>query len=410
MKLRPAMTISVCLNLALSGAAVHLLKQPVSPKPRVSAATISETTTATAMASLPAAGSPPASVTCVTNRFGWSAVETEDLEQLARNLRAIGCPEKTVRDVIVARTRRGLDRLSRNAQPKLSFWTAGLRRAHAQREAEREVAAARAKIFASVESALGRNVFTEDGKLMEDFVEQAILRFLSGPLAEEKFSRLAGLLVGQKAQKDEVRARTHGVLLEGDEVVLKNLGRQFHRELAAVLLPAELEEFTARPAMMKLAEQVRFEATDLSLAEIRGVALIRARFDDPARGDWFEGDSLTDQQEAQAAKAILEFLGASRYAEVERAANGAFKTLFDLGRDHDLPRVAVLQAFEVYQLTAQEVARLREDNSLSDAERQHHLAQMQTQAQAGILKVLGADACAQYLNCGGAWLTNLGGL
>ena len=69
-----------------------------------------------------------------------------------------------------------------------------------------------------------------------------------------------------------------------------------------------------------------------------------------------------------------------------------------------------MQAFEVCQLTAREVARLREDNSLSDAERQQQLASVQTQAQTSVLKVLGAEACAQYLNRGGAWLTNVSGL
>ncbi len=409
MKLSPTITISLCLNLALAGAAVHLLKQPVSRTPRESASTISEPITAPAVPCL-TASNPPAPTTFVTNRFGWNVVEAEDLEQLATNLRAIGCPEKTVRDVVVARTRRGLDRLSRSAEPKLPFWTAGLRRAQAQRTAEGTAAVARAKILASVQRALGRDVFIEDGRLTEDFVEQAIVRFLSGPLAEEKFSQLAGLLARHKTQMDAVRAHTQGVLVEEDETALKTLGRQFRQELAAMLLPTELEELSARPAMMKLADDVRFDATDLSPADIREVAIIRAQFGDPMMGEWFEGGRLSDQQEAQAAMAIREFLGESRYAQFERAANGAFKTLFDLGRDNNLPPVAALQAFEVCQLTAREVARLREDNSLSAAERQQQLASVQTQAQTSVLKVLGAEACAQYLNRGGAWLTNANGL
>ncbi len=409
-KLSPTITISLCLNLALAGTAVQLLKQPASRTPRDSAATISEVIAAPIAASRPSASNLPAPTTFITNRFEWNAVEAEDLEQLATNLRAIGCPEKTVRDVVAARTRRGLDRLSRSAEPKLPFWTAGLQRAHAHRTAEGMAAAARAKLLASVERALGRDVFIEDGKLTEDFVEQAIMRFVSGPMAEEKFSQLVGLLVRQKAQIQEVRARTHGVLLEEDEAALKTLGHQFQRKLATMLLPTELEEFTARPRMMKLGEKVRYETTDLSPVDIRTITLIRARFEDPASGEWFEGGSLTEQQEAQAALAIREFLGESRYAQFERAADGDFKTLFDLSRDNNLPSVSAAQAFEVCQLTAQEVARLREDNSLSDSERQQQLASVQTQAQAGVLKVLGAEACAQYLNRGGAWLTNVSGL
>jgi hypothetical protein len=408
-KLNPTITISLCLNLALAGAAVHLLKHSDSLRPRGSAAANAETT-GPAVVSRLVASNPPVSIAYITNRFAWSAVEVEDFEQLAMNLRAIGCPGKTVRDVVVARARRGLDRHSRRAEFKLSFWAAGLRRADAQREAELQAAAARAKMLANVERVVGRNVFTADERLTQDFVEQAIVRFLSGPMSEEKFSQLAGLLVRQKAQRDEVRAKAHGVLLAEDEALLKKLGREFHQELAEVLLPAELEEFTARVGMMKLADQVQFEATDLSLAEIRAVALIRGRFDDPVMEEWFEGDSLTDEQAAQLTKAGRELLGESRYAQVERAADGDFKRLFDLGRAHDLPRAAVMAAFELRQLTTQEVVRLREDKSLSDAERQQQLAMVQTQAQEEVLKVLGADACIQYLSRGGSWLTNLSGL
>jgi hypothetical protein len=409
-KLRSTNSISLCLNLALAGIAICLLRKPVSISPSESAAANAESTTAPEVASLPADSNPPTSVTYVTNRSGWSAVEAEDLEPLATNLRTAGCPEKTVRDIVVARARRGLDQLSRRAAPVLPFWTAGLRRAHAQQAAERTVVASRAKLLASVERALGREVYLEDGKLLEDYVEQAIMRFVSGPLSEEKFSRLAGLLVRQEAQVSEVRARTQGILLVKDEVELKNLGRQFHAELAVLLLPAELAEFTARPGILKLADKVRFDATDLSPAEIRTVALIRARFQNPTMGEWFEGDSLTDEQEAQAKQAVREFLGEARFAQLERAADGDFRTLFDVSRDHHLPRDAAVKAFELRQLTAQVVARLRADPSLTDADRQQQFSQIEVQVQEGVLKVLGADACAEYLNHGGAWLTNVSGL
>ena len=410
MKLRPLITISSCLNLALASAAVYLLNNPVSPKSQKSSVTISGMMTAAAADSRSAASNPPTSITYVTNRFAWSKVETEDFEQLAISLRAVGCPEKTVRDVVVARARRRLKQLSTEGKSKIAFWTAGLRRARAQREAEGQLVTARAKVFASTEQAVGAEVFTEDGRIMEDFVEQAIVRFLSGPMSEEKFSQLAGRIVRQKAREDDVRAKTHGVWLEEDEAALNNLSRQFHQELATLLLPSELEEFTARPAIMKLADRVRFEATDLSPAEIRTVALIRARFHDPTGGEWFEGDSLTNEQEMQAAQAVREFLGESRYVQVERAGDDAFKTLFDLGRDNNLPPVAAMQVFEVRQLTEQEVARLRADKFLAEDERQQRLALAQTHAQEAVLTVLGADACAHYLNHGGAWLTNVSGL
>ena len=410
MKLRRIFASSICLNLILALTVVCRLKQTASHRRCASAPKISETTNLPIAASVAAPTNSPAQVTFVTNHFVWSKVEAADFEQLAVNLRAIGCPEKTVRDVVFARARRALQQASRSAGPKLAFWTIGSRRSRAKREVEREVAAARAKILASVERAVGRGVFNENTKWMEDFVEQAIVRFLSGPMSEEKFSRLAVLLTRQEARCDEVRARSQGVWLEEDEAALQSLGRRFHQELEEVLGQVELEEFTSRLAMQKLAEQIRFEATDLSLAEIREVALIRARFDDPTTHEWFNGDSLTDQQEGQFKKAVQEFLGESRCAQVERARDADFKALFELGRDNHLQQVAAVNAFELRQLTQQEVVRLREDNDLPEADRQQRVAQMQTHVQECVLKVLGTTAFAQYLSQGGGWLTNISGL
>ena len=359
---------------------------------------------------MPAVSNASISVTYVTNRFVWSKIESDDFERLAMNLRAIGCPEKTICDLVSTRARRGIEHLSGCGEKKLPFWTAGLRRKHALRESERETSAAREKILASVERALGRDVFIEDGKLMEDLVSQSLVRFLSGPMSEERFWRLASLFSRQEALRDAFNTRTQGVLLEEDEVALKNRGRQFRGELAAVLLPVELEEFVARTGMIKFSDKVRFDATDLSLAEIRKVALIRSQFDDPSLGEWFDHSSLSDSQEREVKAAERQLLGEVRYAQLQRARDEEFTSLFDISRDHHLPRVAAEKAFELRQLVTQEAARIRQNTNLADEERQQQLLQMQTQAQEGILKALGASASAQYLNHGGGWLTNVNSL
>ena len=282
-KLKPTMTISLCLNLALAGAAVWLLKKPVSPMPETGAATISETTTALATASRPAASSPPAPATAtyVTNPFAWSKVEAEDWEQLATNLRAIGCPEKTVRDIVLARGRRALEQISKEAEPNLTFWTAGLRRTHARQEAARQAQWAQAEIIARLERIVGPDVFLGETQMMDKFEAQAMMRFVAGPLPDETFSQVAIKLAGFEARRQALDARTQGVWLDADEAELAQLRTQYHRELAALLQPAELEEMTARMAMLPQLDRLNFEATDLNAAEVRQLGVIRARFVDP---------------------------------------------------------------------------------------------------------------------------------
>src|SRR5437763_6554480 len=41
-------------------------------------------------------------VSVVTNRFHWRRLESQDYAHYVANLRGIGCPDKTIRDIVVA--------------------------------------------------------------------------------------------------------------------------------------------------------------------------------------------------------------------------------------------------------------------------------------------------------------------
>ena len=409
MKHKRTFSISLGLTLALACAVVCLLHKTDSGMPGAVGATDSETATAP---SLPDASNSPAPVTYTTNHFAWSRVEAKDLEQLAINLRAIGCPEKTVRDIVVARGRRALDQVSRESEPRMSFWTAGLRRTHAKQEAERQARLSREQIIARLERAVGPDMFLEETKPMDDFESQAIMRFMIGPVAEDTFIRVVAKLACFDECRKEVVSRARGVWLDTDEADLAELRTRYHRELAALVPPAELEEMTARMAMLPQIDRVKFETTDLSPAEVRQLGVIRARFSDPLSEshDLLGRDSLTDEQEIELKAAERQFLGEARFAQLERAEDSDFKTLFSLGQDNNLPRDAAAKVFDLHQLTAQEAEQLRQDKSLSEADREQRLAQIQTGVQEAVLQVLGADASGQYLSRGGAWLTNVNGL
>ncbi len=408
MKLNAPIAISLSLNFALVIAAVGLFKKSGPPGPGASAAALSETTTALTTSSRPAADLAPAPSTCVTNPFAWGRVEAEDWEQLATNLRAIGCPDKTVRDIVLARGRRALEQVSLAAEPKLTFWTAGIRRRRAQAAAARQAELAQEEIVARVERVVGPDVFLSDPKMMNRLEDQAVMRFLFGPLPDETFYQVAAKLAGFDARRAALEGRTLGMWLAEDETELAQLRGRYRRELATLLSPSQLEEMTARMAMIPRLDQLNFEATDLNAGEVRQLGMIRARFVDPLEASKFSNGekSLTDEQDQERKQAERQFLGAARFAQLERAADGEFRALFSLSQEHALPRDAAATVFELRQLSAQEMQRLQRDNSLTDADRKERLTQMQAEVQQTVLQVLGAEVSGQYLGRGGAWLTN----
>src|SRR5216683_4872021 len=98
MNYRAAIILSLGLNVALAAAACWLArKQPVSaPETLVTKAI---TNRAPEEAEAAHTNSPPPETSA---RFHWSMIESEDYHAYIANLRAIGCPESTIRDIIYA--------------------------------------------------------------------------------------------------------------------------------------------------------------------------------------------------------------------------------------------------------------------------------------------------------------------
>ena len=408
---RRVLIFSVLLNLALAGWVVHAWGRPRGDVENISqerGPTVSRLRGATPSSSV---GAEAAWGAYLGQNFRWSQIETNDLVQLALNMRGVGCPEETVREVVSARAIRALGQSVRAARPRQPFWTAGGSRERAIREAEALAAAARDKIRASVEEALGAGNFLENPKWTRDLVDQALMRFFTGPMSEKSFSQVQIVFTRQEAREEEIRALAHGVMLADDEAAMERLNQHFKKEIEAVLAPAELEEFLARAgAMRQSGGEIRFDATDFTPAEVREIGLARGQLGFGKLSRWTESFDLSAEQEAQLAADLSRRFGAARYAQIERAVDNDFKALFDLGRDSNLPSAAAVDAFERRRFTVREVAALRTDPSLSEDERQQRLASLQSETQAAIRQVLGAEAAERYLQQGGSWVTNVNGL
>jgi hypothetical protein len=92
--MKKALTASVLLNIALAFGAIMLLRMRNSSPTRVE--------NPTPPATLPTELSSANSSNTATRTFNWSELESEDYRTYITNLRRIGCPEQTIRDIITA--------------------------------------------------------------------------------------------------------------------------------------------------------------------------------------------------------------------------------------------------------------------------------------------------------------------
>lgn len=388
----------------MTGAAFHLFRQPAA---RASASATRPVLVAVRTLRSLAADS-PAPVTCVSNRFHWRTIESEDYEKYVANLRAIGCPKKTIRNIILADVERLYAVRRRDLGIKSPFWLAGSQRRKAGRMQEKELDALKQEQESLIQSLLGIEWFPESDRTFDKFEDQALLRFMSGPMPEESLRRVVHLLGKYEALEKEVEHRCDGILLEEDDAQLGSLYQQMLRGLASALTPPQMEETMARAAAFELLNHTKFNGVDITAMELRQIALARAA----AGGrlfDWSENETGEERKakEEQFKAAVKNILGEMRYADFERAQDGEFRALFEISKDDGLPKETAVKVFDIRELAMEEAGRVRQDASLDEPARRQRLDEMQAAVQKEVSGALGPKAWRDYLNRGGAWVTNL---
>jgi hypothetical protein len=181
--------------------------------------------------------------------FSWQEVESDDYPTYIANLRDIGCPEQTIRDIIIADVnalyarRRALEVVTPMQQWWRSQPDANLLRAAAQKA--RALDAERRTLLASL---LGAS--WEGGDLVNLPRPSRQTVVLDGPM-------LGGLAGDVKQAVEEISARSGERMqayLEAQQALgkpadaadLAKLRQQTREELARVLAPPQLEEFLLR--------------------------------------------------------------------------------------------------------------------------------------------------------------------
>jgi hypothetical protein len=127
MKSKAPLIVSVALNVVL---AAFLLRPQPTAEPSGAADQIDKAESGTARKNSAIAPRllDPAGTNTVVRQFNWESVESPDYREYIANLRSIGCPEETIRDIIRADVNKlyaEKKRLARGEPKKFEYWKTG---------------------------------------------------------------------------------------------------------------------------------------------------------------------------------------------------------------------------------------------------------------------------------------------
>jgi hypothetical protein len=336
-------------------------------------------------------------------------VESADYQAYMANLRAIGCPERTIRDIILADLERFYVEKTAAIPFNACFWECGDKRVTAQRQQEQKRAALKTELGDLVRTLLGVDYFPSEKQDDDELAYDAVMRFILGPLPEDVAQTALIELRKAQALVDKLENRGNGFELPETESQVRQAGKESLARLRALLGPEGFDEFASRTAALYLMNN-GYEKLKASPAEWRQIARMHVAICGLSPEKSFEifGSSKVDDEVEQRFQARLqEYVGPTRWTEFVREKDPVFRSALALAEQNRLPRETAAKIYDIKQLLETEKARAAREGLSVAGNPEASREAIASTAVLGVQKLLGPALFRTYLAQGqGYWLTN----
>jgi hypothetical protein len=437
MNCRLATWLSVALNVALLAAGAAWWHAHNTPAARPPAKTPPPLTRS--VRSGPAAAPTNDPGTRVAE-FHWRQLLAEDFKVYRDNLRAIGCPEATVRDIMLAEIndRFALRRRAILDQLEARFWdvlalqaTNGRDNAGLEKMTE-SLEKLKQERQALIDDVLGEQVPDQEARQAQHRRRiETELAWLPAEKRQQILALEADFEQRQQAFAAEIQNRADKSWNSQDQQHQADLTRQLNQQRRALLSPEEQSEYDLRHsgAANWAANLAGFEPTE---DEWRTVAKLTKEADDaraklgqamdpqmmqryglapPAATPDAALTAADRDAQLQALKAsqdaAMQAALGDRFAEYQRASDGDYQQLMRVTQRLGLGDDVANDVFAMRQAALQQADAVRGNASLSPETQQAALNAIQQQTVQALQQTLGADALPIYQQYGGQWLQQL---
>ena len=419
MNLQRLLLISIVANLVCLAGLFWMLADRQQPPAQLGSPVSAAATAGAGRA--PGQAAPVERIVREVEPFHWSQIEADDYQTYVENLRRIGCPEETIRDLVKQDLdklydQRKADILSK-APARKEYWKTGNPSALSQPSG-----ATRSQL-----AQLDR----EKNEVLGDLFGQQGVAAINrpSPLARARSQAKSGYAMDfipeeTKAQLNTVeqefgsqllRKMAQGATDAQDMAEIRQLRQDRDGRIATMLTPDQKMEYDLRKSPTAANMRLQMDGFDPSEDEFRDIFAARKAFDN--EHGVVPGSSITpaDAEVRQFAEQemnnqIRSSLGDDRYQDYMRQTDYDYKSIHKITQRQGLGENISAQ---VYQMkgSAEELAReIRMNPGLAIEERQMQLGQIRNETSRSIESMLGGQGAAALQNQAGGrnWLNNIG--
>ncbi len=310
--------------------------------------------------------------------FHWNEVESSDFNVYINNLRSIGCPAETIRDLIIAEVDElfAKRRAKESIVPDPQWWRSE------PDPKELLDALAREQAISREQNEMLTQLLGADWRKAKKQIVAHTRQFTGTVLASVPVGKKQAVIAFESRRKTELESLTVALgrgLTPEEEMQQRIITR---KELARLLTPNQLEEYLLRHSSTadEMRDQLRgFGATS---EEFRAIFRTRDTLD-------LETIPIAEIEETRESD-LQKTLGPERYLLYQRTKDPLFreaqKTVEQAGVSLDL----IPAFYAIGQLIQEERERIKKDNSLDETSRRKELEEMVQKEQEARTRILEA--------------------
>jgi hypothetical protein len=413
MNVKPLLAVSLVVNLALAATIAWMANShsASSTEAKTTSTTQAPQTATAAPKTKPAPPDSAAATPAPEQSFDWRMVESEDYKKYIANLRAIGCPEETIRDIITADVNKLYESKRKELagpKKKFEFWKPG----------------------ALMGAAIDPERTEKERALNKE--KRALLTELLGSAPDEKPDILAGAATQLEAMFDFLPAEKRSKVFElmqdmqtkmqktmksgsPDPEDFRKMMKESEDAMAAILTPEEMLDYNLRFSMTANTMRIQLAGFEPSEQEFLEMFKKRKAYDDEfgisgmgglnLKGEEKQKQKAAEQQLNDQTKALL---GEERYQDYKRAQDYAFQAMYRVADRENLGKAAAVKVYDMKKVAEDQARKVKQDQSLTKEQRTAALQGIRTETENSVRAVFGDKGFQSYQKQPAAyWLNSI---
>lgn len=355
-------------------------------------------------------------------KISWRDLQAAELKEFVGKLRAVNCPEETIKDLVLAELNRRYTKQQQSLwsdSQNQDYWKPYQRKVDPAEQKKNRERSKQMQAMAKEKTALIVELFgvdVEKQRRQEEGFDTENTGWNPGGnlafLPEAKREAVQKYLEDFNEKEQEFYASTMGGWDAEARAKQKKLEQEKIAGLAQFLTPDELREYKLRNSQMAQQISGELHGVDLTREQYEALFDVRSKYGESIYNYGDAGnDAATIKQIEQNKKdmqaELAAALGTDKSAELERAQDYQYQQLASLAKHNDLPAGTASKIFDFKSESEKAAAALKASQDLSPEERQAALAQIRAETEAAVKAALGDKLFKRYQSNGGWWLSNI---